>query len=91
MLDVLVAARPSHLLQPREVGGSSFLHLVMFGVCVAATRVTVPVVTRPVEDTTVPVPRITHPEVNRLIAWPGLGDGSGAGVQIISSLMAPDR
>jgi len=93
MLDVLVASRPSHLLHPREVVGSSFLHLAMLGVCVAATRVTVPVITKPVEDTTmVFIPRLAAPAVDRLIARPGLGGrggGAGAGTHFIISANPP--
>ncbi|MDH4352332.1 MAG: energy transducer TonB, partial [Gemmatimonadota bacterium] len=89
------ASRPSHLLRPQEVAGSTFLHLIMFGVCVAATRVAVPVVTRPVEDTTmVFVPRLTPPAVDRLVARPGLGGGgggSGSGGHVIISANPPPR
>jgi TonB family protein len=96
MLDVLVASRPSHLLHPREVVGSTFLHLAMFAVCVAATRATVPVVMRPVEDTTmVFVPRLIPPAVDRVIARPRLGGGggggSGSGGHIIISANPPPR
>jgi TonB family protein len=95
MMDVLVASRPSHLLHPREVLGSSFLHLVMFGVCVAATRVAAPLSIRPVEDTTmVFIPRLVAPTVDRAIPRPGLAGrsgGAGSATNIVIAANPPPR